>query len=51
VGALVMSLVMSLVALAIAGAADSISVVTRSTLVQLETPNEMRDRMEPTVAV
>jgi hypothetical protein len=37
-GALVMSL-------AIAGAADSISVVTRSTLVQLETPNEMRARV------
>lgn len=36
---------LSLVALAIAGAADSISVVTRSTLVQLETPNEMRGRV------
>jgi MFS family permease len=36
---------LSLVALTIAGAADSISVVTRSTLVQLETPNEMRGRV------
>jgi predicted MFS family arabinose efflux permease len=36
---------LSLVALAISGAADSISVVTRSTLVQLETPNEMRGRV------
>ena len=36
---------LSLVALAISGAADSISVVTRSTLVQLETPNNMRGRV------
>lgn len=36
---------LSLVALAVSGAADSISVVTRSTLVQLETPNEMRGRV------
>lgn len=36
---------LSLAALAISGAADSISVVTRSTLVQLETPNEMRGRV------
>jgi MFS family permease len=36
---------LSLVALGVAGAADSISVVTRSTLVQLETPNEMRGRV------
>ncbi|HEY8907082.1 MAG TPA: MFS transporter [Rhodoferax sp.] len=36
---------LSLLALAISGAADSISVVTRSTLVQLETPNEMRGRV------
>ena len=36
---------LSLVALTIAGADDSISVVTRSTLVQLETPNEMRGRV------
>jgi MFS family permease len=36
---------LSMVALAISGAADSISVVTRSTLVQLETPNEMRGRV------
>jgi MFS family permease len=36
---------LSLVALAISGAADSISVVTRSTLVQLDTPNHMRGRV------
>lgn len=36
---------LSLFALAITGAADSISVVVRSTLVQLETPNEMRGRV------
>jgi MFS family permease len=36
---------LSLMALAVSGAADSISVVTRSTLVQLETPNEMRGRV------
>jgi len=36
---------LSLVALFVTGAADSISVVTRSTLVQLETPNEMRGRV------
>jgi MFS family permease len=36
---------LSLLALAISGAADSISVVTRSTLVQLETPNAMRGRV------
>lgn len=35
----------SLFALAVTGAADSISVVVRSTLVQLETPNEMRGRV------
>lgn len=35
----------SLVALIITGAADSISVVTRMTLVQLETPDEMRGRV------
>lgn len=33
-----------LLALLITGAADSISLVTRSTLVQLETPDEMRGR-------
>jgi len=35
----------SLLALAITGAADCISVVTRSTLVQLETPDDMRGRV------
>ena len=36
---------LSLVALVITGAADSISVVTRMTLVQLETPDAMRGRV------
>jgi len=36
---------LSLIALVITGAADSVSVVIRSTLVQLETPNEMRGRV------
>jgi MFS family permease len=36
---------LSLLALAITGAADCISVVTRSTLVQLETPDDMRGRV------
>ena len=36
---------LSLVALAITGAADMISVVIRQSLVQLETPNEMRGRV------
>jgi MFS family permease len=36
---------LSLVALTIIGAADNISVVTRLTLVQLETPDEMRGRV------
>ena len=35
----------SLVALAVTGAADSISVVTRLTLMQLETPDDMRGRV------
>jgi MFS family permease len=35
----------SLLALVITGAADCISVVTRNTLVQLETPDEMRGRV------
>jgi hypothetical protein len=38
-------LTLSLIALVVTGAADSISVITRSTLVQLETPNEMRGRV------
>ena len=36
---------LSLLALVVTGAADSISVVTRMTLVQLETPDEMRGRV------
>ena len=36
---------LSLIALVATGAADSISVVTRMTLVQLETPDEMRGRV------
>jgi MFS family permease len=36
---------LSLVALVVTGAADSVNVVVRSTLVQLETPNEMRGRV------
>jgi MFS family permease len=36
---------LSLLALAFTGAADNVSVVTRSTLVQLETPDEMRGRV------
>jgi MFS family permease len=38
-------LIVSLVALAVTGAADSISVVTRLTLMQLETPDDMRGRV------
>jgi MFS family permease len=37
--------VLSLVALAISGAADMVSVVIRQTLVQLETPDDMRGRV------
>jgi len=36
---------LSLLALVVTGAADCISVVTRSTLVQLETPDDMRGRV------
>ncbi|HSV68859.1 MAG TPA: MFS transporter [Methylibium sp.] len=36
---------LSLAALAVAGAADMVSVVIRQSLVQLETPNEMRGRV------
>ncbi len=36
---------LSLLALAISGAADSVSVVTRQTLMQVETPDEMRGRV------
>ncbi len=35
----------SMLALAVSGAADSVSVVTRQTLMQLETPDEMRGRV------
>lgn len=43
--ALSQSLILSMAALAVLGAADLISVVIRSTLVQLETPDEMRGRV------
>jgi hypothetical protein len=39
------SFMLSLIALVVTGAADSISVVTRLTLVQLETPDAMRGRV------
>ena len=39
------SFALSLLALVVTGAADSISMVMRSTLVQLETPDEMRGRV------
>ncbi len=39
------SFILSLCALALLGAADTISVVIRSSLVQLETPDEMRGRV------
>jgi len=39
------SFVLSLLALAVTGAADNISVVTRLTLMQLETPDDMRGRV------
>jgi MFS family permease len=39
------SFALSLAALAVSGAADMVSVVVRQTLVQLETPNEMRGRV------
>ncbi len=39
------SIVVSMVALIIAGAADSVSVVTRQTLMQVETPDELRGRV------
>jgi predicted MFS family arabinose efflux permease len=37
--------ILSLAALAIGGAADMVSIVVRQTLVQLETPDEMRGRV------
>jgi MFS family permease len=39
------SLVLSIVALAVAGAADMVSIVIRHSLVQLETPDDMRGRV------
>ena len=39
------SFVLSMAALAISGAADMVSVVVRQTLVQIETPDEMRGRV------
>ena len=39
------SFALSLIALALSGAADMVSVVVRMTLVQIETPNEMRGRV------
>jgi hypothetical protein len=43
--ALSASMVLSLAALAVMGAADAVSVVIRMTLVQIETPDEMRGRV------
>lgn len=45
------SLLLSLSALAVAGAADMISVVVRQTLVQLETPDAMRGRVSAVSSV
>jgi MFS family permease len=39
------SMLLSMVALAISGAADMVSIVVRQTLVQLETPDDMRGRV------
>ena len=39
------SFALSLLVLALSGAADMVSVVVRQTLVQMETPNEMRGRV------
>jgi MFS family permease len=39
------SFILSMVALAVSGAADNISVVTRLTLMQLQTPDEIRGRV------
>ena len=39
------SMLLSLAALAVSGGADMVSVVVRQTLVQIETPNEMRGRV------
>ncbi len=42
---------LSMAALAVAGAADMVSVVIRQSLVQLETPNEMRGRVSAVNAI
>ncbi|MDR2154315.1 MAG: MFS transporter [Burkholderiaceae bacterium] len=42
---------LSLVALTLSGAADMVSVVTRQTLVQLDTPDEMRGRVSAVNAI
>jgi hypothetical protein len=42
---------LSLAALAVGGAADMVSVVIRQTLVQLETPDDMRGRVSAVNAV
>jgi len=39
------NLMLSMLALAVSGAADTISVVTRLTLMQMETPDDMRGRV------
>jgi MFS family permease len=49
--ALSTSFVLSLIALTIAGAFDMVSVVIRQSLVQLETPNEMRGRVSAVNAI
>lgn len=43
--------VLSMIALAVSGAADMVSVVVRQTLVQIETPDEMRGRVSAVNAV
>ena len=45
------SLALSVLALAVTGGADMVSVVIRQTLVQLETPNEMRGRVSAVNAI
>ena len=45
------SLALSMVALAVAGAADNISVVARITLMQMETPDELRGRVSAINAI
>jgi len=45
------TLLLSLLALAVSGAADMISIVIRSSLVQLETPDDMRGRVSAVIAL